>query len=326
MPVPIAFEEPLTSSPKHEDTAFGGECRLCRSLPFVVCISLVAALASFDTTTAFADQTIDQLMEHFSVFYETPKQTTWYTPKIDETSEGSTIFASIGVRDDGTKTMVLNLFGPILDVLLAKQLSLVIDNKPREIPVDRADHLIRGNSSASGLMGTLLLDDQESLIRLIAGASQVSVTLIGAAWQHPKELRLPQGDLDNFRRIVAYYDVATLPSSNKDATEIPEVSGHYFAGGGGVTNPQLLPKSKVLPKYPEEGAKARVEGQVSFFCLVSKDGSVEEFHVVKAPAGGYGFAESAIKAVRKWRYKPALMDGKPVDAYFTVIVDFFLHH
>ena len=297
-----------------------------RSLAFVVWVPLVAALASCDTTTTLADETIDQLMEHISVSYETPKQTTWYTPKIGETSEGNTIFAALGVRDNGTRTMVLNLFGPILDVLLAKQLSLVIDNEPREIQVDRADHLIRGNPSASGLMGTLLLEDQESLIRLIAGASQVSVTLIGAAWQKPKEQRLLQGDLDNFRRIVTLYDLATLPSGKKGATETPEVIGHYFAGGGGVTNPQLVPKSKVLPKYPEEGAKARVEGQVSIFCLVTKDGSVEDFHVVKAPRGGYGFEESAIKAVKKWKYKPALMDDKPVDAYFTVIVDFFLDH
>jgi outer membrane biosynthesis protein TonB len=31
-----------------------------------------------------------------------------------------------------------------------------------------------------------------------------------------------------------------------------------------------------------------------------------------------------VRAVRKWRYEPATLDGKPVDVWFTIRVDFEL--
>ena len=34
--------------------------------------------------------------------------------------------------------------------------------------------------------------------------------------------------------------------------------------------------------------------------------------------------KEAKKAVRRWRYEPALKDGEPIDAYFTVRVEFEL--
>jgi outer membrane biosynthesis protein TonB len=34
------------------------------------------------------------------------------------------------------------------------------------------------------------------------------------------------------------------------------------------------------------------------------------------------FDEAAVEAVGKWRYRPALMNGKPVRVYFSVVVSF----
>jgi hypothetical protein len=36
------------------------------------------------------------------------------------------------------------------------------------------------------------------------------------------------------------------------------------------------------------------------------------------------FIDSAIAAISHWRYRPATQDGKPVDVYFTIRVDFEL--
>ena len=35
--------------------------------------------------------------------------------------------------------------------------------------------------------------------------------------------------------------------------------------------------------------------------------------------------EAAISAVQQWRYQAALQNGKPVEVYFTIVVDFSLH-
>jgi len=47
--------------------------------------------------------------------------------------------------------------------------------------------------------------------------------------------------------------------------------------------------------------------------------------VVKSEPEGYEpFVKSAAEAMRHWRYEPATLDGKPVDVYFTVRIEFKL--
>jgi protein TonB len=97
-----------------------------------------------------------------------------------------------------------------------------------------------------------------------------------------------------------------------------------YAGFGGVTNPELIASSKKLPVYPELARRAKVQGQVILQAVVHKDGTVGEITVLKNPGAKLGFDEAAISAVKQWRYKPGLQNGKPVDVYFTIIVDFYL--
>ncbi|HXH28366.1 MAG TPA: energy transducer TonB, partial [Candidatus Polarisedimenticolia bacterium] len=97
-----------------------------------------------------------------------------------------------------------------------------------------------------------------------------------------------------------------------------------YAGIGGVTNPELITSTKVQPRYPEIARKAKVQGQVILQAVIRKDGTVGDVTVLKSPGSKFGFDEAAIAAVKQWRYKPGLQNGKPVDVYFTVVVDFVL--
>ena len=98
--------------------------------------------------------------------------------------------------------------------------------------------------------------------------------------------------------------------------------GPYMPGVGGVTEPELIPETKVRPEYPEEARKARIQGRVILQVVIRKDGTVGDFKVLKEPAADLGFAEAAIAAVEQWRYRPATKDGKPVPVYFVVVVNF----
>jgi len=102
-----------------------------------------------------------------------------------------------------------------------------------------------------------------------------------------------------------------------------------YAGINDVTNPVLIEATKVAPEYPEFARKAKVMGKVVLKAVIKKDGSVGDIEVLQAPGPilGYdsGFDEAAIAAVRQWKYKPGLQNGKPVDVYFTVVVTFELN-
>ena len=100
--------------------------------------------------------------------------------------------------------------------------------------------------------------------------------------------------------------------------EPPPPTGPLLAGIGDVTNPQLIPESKVEPEYPELARVARLEGNVILQAVIHSDGSVGEIEVLRSSRPNMGFEDAAIEAVSQWEYNPALQNGRPVDVYFTV--------
>jgi len=70
---------------------------------------------------------------------------------------------------------------------------------------------------------------------------------------------------------------------------------------------------------------ARLEGNVILQAIIRSDGSVGNVEVLRTNRPSMGFEDAAISAVSQWRYKPALQNGRPVEVYFTVFVDFKLH-
>jgi protein TonB len=107
--------------------------------------------------------------------------------------------------------------------------------------------------------------------------------------------------------------------------EPPPPSGPLLAGVGNVSNPILIPESKVDPEYPELARVARLEGNVILQAIIHDDGTVGEIEVLRTNRPNMGFEEAAMEAVSQWRYKPALQNGRPVEVYFTVFVNFTLH-
>jgi protein TonB len=96
------------------------------------------------------------------------------------------------------------------------------------------------------------------------------------------------------------------------------------AGFGGVSYPVLIESSKVLPEYPELARKAKLEASVILEAVVQRDGTVGSIKVLRSPGKELGFDDAAIAAVRQWRYKPGIQGGRPVDVYFTIVVEFIL--
>jgi protein TonB len=84
-----------------------------------------------------------------------------------------------------------------------------------------------------------------------------------------------------------------------------------------------VPIEKPQPEYPEIARAARLEGKVILQAVIGKAGQVEEVTILKST--NKVFDESALAAVKGWKYKPALQSGRPVAVYFTIVVDFELN-
>jgi protein TonB len=53
--------------------------------------------------------------------------------------------------------------------------------------------------------------------------------------------------------------------------------------------------------------------------IIDIDGSIQQLRIT---SGDPSLAASAMDAVKKWRYRPYLLDGKPVEVETNIIVNF----
>jgi TonB family protein len=87
--------------------------------------------------------------------------------------------------------------------------------------------------------------------------------------------------------------------------------------GGNYAKANLI--HQVQPIYPAEAVAARLEGEVLVHIVLATDGTIKELNVVK---GDPVLAKAAVDAVKQWRYKPTLLNGKAVEVDSTVSVVF----
>ena len=82
---------------------------------------------------------------------------------------------------------------------------------------------------------------------------------------------------------------------------------------------------KVAPDYPKAAISEKIECYVILEVVLRKDGTMDTFKVLKDYRDEqYGFGHSAIKAVKKWEFEPAKLDGEAVDVRMTLKIDFVL--
>jgi protein TonB len=79
----------------------------------------------------------------------------------------------------------------------------------------------------------------------------------------------------------------------------------------------------VQPTYTELARRMRVEGVVVVEAIIDRSGQVTAVRVLEGLSAGLD--ESAMKAVRQWRFTPAVMNDRPVPVYFRLTVQFDIH-
>jgi protein TonB len=150
----------------------------------------------------------------------------------------------------------------------------------------------------------------------------------------PVPLTPPEGvQPEPVREAVDLFDVALVAP----LTGIP--LGDAVPSGDLLPPPPVVPRPKdpvhvgglirpptklvhVAPIYPPIALAARKEGLVILEALIGEDGIVREVRVLRPEPL---FEESAVTAVRQWRFSPTLLNGEPVPIVMTVTVGFSLN-
>src|SRR5271165_4543566 len=99
------------------------------------------------------------------------------------------------------------------------------------------------------------------------------------------------------------------------------IGGGAFRVGNGVSAPRALETPD--PEYSEEARKAKYQGTVVLWLIVGPDGKPRDIRVSRPL--GMGLDQKAIEAVNRWRFEPAMKDGRPVAVQITVEVNFRLY-
>jgi TonB family protein len=76
------------------------------------------------------------------------------------------------------------------------------------------------------------------------------------------------------------------------------------------------------PRYPDKARAEHVEGVVVLHAIIDKDGVVKNLEVV---SGDPLLVSAAIDAVKQWRYRPTLLNGRAVELDTVVSVTFTMH-
>jgi protein TonB len=87
--------------------------------------------------------------------------------------------------------------------------------------------------------------------------------------------------------------------------------------GGQVTAASIITQTR--PVYPALARQARIQGNVVLHAIIDKEGKVAQLEVI---SGHPLLVQSALDAVKQWRYKPTQLNGDPVEVDTTITVTF----
>jgi TonB family protein len=147
------------------------------------------------------------------------------------------------------------------------------------------------------------------------------------------DVRLQLGDVSQMVTVEASRNsrnnMTTIPGPQcESVAKVPPASPARPAApgripiGGNVEIATLM--CEVRPIYPDSARGDGTEGTVTIAAVIGKDGTLLSPNAINADLADARLAQAALDAVRQWRYRPALLDGEPVEVVTQIAVVFAL--
>ena len=177
----------------------------------------------------------------------------------------------------------------------------------------RADIGDRGDNLGGIRFGPVKIDDE----------MQIKERRIPKKPPPPKEPPPPPKlNVQNVERVVT-----PLPQVDMPKLDIPVSGSGPFLGAMAAMDQtgdgDVIPLVRIQPQYPRQAAIAKIEGYVTIEFTITETGSVTDPSVVDAKPPRV-FDREAIRAILKWKFKPRVVDGRPVPRRATQTLDFKL--
>ena len=127
-----------------------------------------------------------------------------------------------------------------------------------------------------------------------------------------------------FRLKASENAAPSSPESGETTSDPSQVPGEPSTPNPALSFPgeakvELL--QLVEPEYPEAARQQHIQGPVVLEAKVGKDGAVQQFTVI---SGNSMLATAASDAVRQWRFKPRVRNGRAVEFQTRIKLDFAL--
>jgi TonB family protein len=207
--------------------------------------------------------------------------------------------------------------------------------------LERTEAWLRPDETARPAPGVLLASNQgmqfarssQAVTRIHVGSAGGSVQPQPAATADELPQTVPVEPESPIQQSSASTNAVRIPESLKTATvqtaSLRTVAARIAPSILAALEPVSLSEDlsrrlllqKVLPSYPEQAVKARLQGPVVLQAWIARDGTIQDLKLVR---GSFLLGEAAYRAVKQWRYQPYLVNGRAVEAETFVTVDFRL--
>ena len=97
--------------------------------------------------------------------------------------------------------------------------------------------------------------------------------------------------------------------------------GGLMSVGGGVSAPQVIHSAE--PEFTDDARRADFQGSAAIQLIVDAQGNPQDIVVLRHL--GMGLDEKAVEAVRQYKFRPAMYQGRPVAVQMVIELDFHLH-
>jgi TonB family protein len=189
--------------------------------------------------------------------------------------------------------------------------------------ISKVNPIYPAEAKAAGVQGPVILRATISKQGTIAGLQLISgpAELTSSAWDAVKQWTY-KPYLLNGEPIEVQTTITvnfTLGESDDSAQSRPQVATNHPAKmADGATAPVVI--YQVPPEYTREARKAKTSGVVLVNLKVDQQGRPQDVHVVRGI--GNGLDKRAVEAVKRYRFKPAMKDDKPVEEALNVEINF----